>query len=191
MHLIDTPNSSAGQFQDANPAVGQQAAFLNAAWCNALQNELATIVTAGGLTLQTASTETADQVMKALVNIVRPLGSQYVTYDDGHTPNMLWPWQSWSEISKGRVVVGRDTAQTEFSATGQTGGEKTHILTVAELPAHHHSLPANLVPITNTPASSTSNGVTIGASNTGDAGGGGAHNNLQPYLVARIWQRTA
>jgi microcystin-dependent protein len=39
---------------------------------------------------------------------------------------------------KGRVAVGRDAAQTEFDALGETGGAKTHTLTTAEMPSHTH-----------------------------------------------------
>jgi microcystin-dependent protein len=41
---------------------------------------------------------------------------------------------------KGRVPVGRDAAQAEFAALNQTGGVKTHILSVAEMPVHAHPL---------------------------------------------------
>ena len=39
----------------------------------------------------------------------------------------------------GRVVVGQDTSQTEFNTVGKVGGEKTHTLTIAEMPAHGHT----------------------------------------------------
>jgi microcystin-dependent protein len=39
---------------------------------------------------------------------------------------------------RGRVAAGRDAAQTEFAALGQTGGVKTHALTIAQMPAHSH-----------------------------------------------------
>jgi microcystin-dependent protein len=39
---------------------------------------------------------------------------------------------------KGRVVVGLDGAQTEFDALGETGGAKTHTLTLAQIPSHNH-----------------------------------------------------
>jgi microcystin-dependent protein len=39
---------------------------------------------------------------------------------------------------KGRVPVGKDSAQTEFDALGETGGAKTHTLTSTEIPAHSH-----------------------------------------------------
>jgi microcystin-dependent protein len=39
---------------------------------------------------------------------------------------------------KGRVPVGRDSAQAEFGELGAAGGAKTHTLTVAEMPSHTH-----------------------------------------------------
>lgn len=39
---------------------------------------------------------------------------------------------------KGRVPVGRDSAQTEFDTLGETGGAKTHTLTIAQMPSHTH-----------------------------------------------------
>lgn len=41
---------------------------------------------------------------------------------------------------KGRVPVGVDSSQTEFATLGQVGGEKTHTLTVDEMPSHQHEL---------------------------------------------------
>lgn len=40
---------------------------------------------------------------------------------------------------KGRVAVGRDSAQTEFDTLGETGGAKTHTLTESEIPSHLHA----------------------------------------------------
>lgn len=41
---------------------------------------------------------------------------------------------------RGRVPVGRDSGQTEFDTLGETGGSKTHTLSLAELPVHSHSI---------------------------------------------------
>jgi microcystin-dependent protein len=41
---------------------------------------------------------------------------------------------------KGRVLVGRDSSQTEFDTLGETGGAKTHPLTEAQMPSHLHSV---------------------------------------------------
>jgi microcystin-dependent protein len=40
---------------------------------------------------------------------------------------------------QGRVPVGKDTSQTEFDALGETGGAKTHTLTVDQMPSHTHT----------------------------------------------------
>lgn len=40
---------------------------------------------------------------------------------------------------KGKVIVGIDAAQVEFDVLAETGGEKTHVLTTAELASHGHS----------------------------------------------------
>lgn len=39
----------------------------------------------------------------------------------------------------GKAPVGKDVAQTEFSVLGKIGGEKLHVLTSAEMPAHTHT----------------------------------------------------
>lgn len=40
---------------------------------------------------------------------------------------------------RGRVVAGLDSAQDEFNFLGETGGAKTHTLTINEMPSHDHS----------------------------------------------------
>ena len=87
---------------------------------------------------------------------------------------------------KGRVPVGQDPAQAEFDAMGEAGGAKTHTLTVGEMPSHTH-----LGPTTNGVAgpnyevvSQTAAGIDYTPNSpTAATGGGGAHNNLQPYVV--------
>lgn len=103
----------------------------------------------------------------------------------------------------GRAPVGLDTAQAEFAALGQSGGAKTHTLVTSETPAHRHQVIANVAqdsPTTLTgsnqvarsrnagndfsygvDAAGTSTDATVGRSS--EVGGGGAHNNLQPYLA--------
>lgn len=188
MDRINTVNMAAGhKFQDANPSIAQYATSLDAEWFNGVQEEAVGIIEADG---QTPTAGTYDQLLKALVNLAHPVGSTLFMHNDSFNPNTKWNWTTWTEL-EGVVLVGRDTGQVEFAATGDTGGEKAHTLTVDELPAHHHDLPANLVPNNVTPSSSTGDGVTAGASTTGDTGGGQSHNNLQPYLVVRMWKRTA
>jgi microcystin-dependent protein len=40
---------------------------------------------------------------------------------------------------KGKVPVGRDSADVSFDSMGETGGAKTHTLTSAEMPVHTHT----------------------------------------------------
>lgn len=85
---------------------------------------------------------------------------------------------------KGRVAVGKDSTQTEFDNLGETGGEKTHTLTVEEMPSHNHQVAR---------ATSGQDGGSdwnIQTASTGIAqwyttstGGGQPHNILQPYQV--------
>jgi len=40
---------------------------------------------------------------------------------------------------KGKFVVGFDTNQSEFNNLSETGGSKTHTLTISEIPSHNHN----------------------------------------------------
>lgn len=58
----------------------------------------------------------------------------YTYGDDEEDPNMFG-----LPNLKGRVVVGYNSSETEFDLLGETGGSKTHTLTVGELAVHTHS----------------------------------------------------
>jgi microcystin-dependent protein len=63
---------------------------------------------------------------------------------------------------KGKVPVGLDATQTEFDALAETGGAKTHTLTVAELAAHSHALSSGTVTVAGTIDNFTVNTNTTG-----------------------------
>ena len=44
---------------------------------------------------------------------------------------------------RGKMRIIRDTLQVEFAATGDTGGAKTHTMTIAHLPPHTHEANGN------------------------------------------------
>ena len=106
-------------------------------------------------------------------------------------------WEAWGA---GKVPVGVDTADTDFNAVEKTGGEKTHTLTESEMPKHSHSLPtfySNPEKENITFADSAFNADKASDGNVSNggqvisAGGGQAHNNLQPYITCYMWKRTA
>ena len=101
-------------------------------------------------------------------------------------------WVAWGT---GRVPVGIDTSQTEFDTVEETGGAKTHTLSVAEMPVHSHGYGWT------SPNRSSDGSVWDTCGKTGwtggnahpttNAGSGNAHNNLQPYITCYMWKRTA
>lgn len=99
---------------------------------------------------------------------------------------------TWEYFGEGKCLVGVDTGQTEFNTVEKTGGEKTHKLTINEIPSHSHSTPTTLrYESTSTWWIGGTGGTTIAADNkaTGSTGGNQAHNNLQPYITVYIWKR--
>jgi microcystin-dependent protein len=93
----------------------------------------------------------------------------------------------------GRVPVGRDAGQAEFDNLSESGGAKTHTLTQAEqatMPVYYGTLtaPQDFYNAGSGGAGGGYVGNIVSSINDGAArlyayGGGGAHNNLQPYLV--------
>lgn len=118
-----------------------------------------------------------------------PVGSIYMNATSSTNPATLIGFGTWVAFGAGRVPVGIDATDTAFDTVEETGGAKTHTLTVDELPAHTHS-----VPNSGSQNNSFDSGTTVGndvTGTSGSTGGGQAHNNLQPYIVVYMWKRTA
>lgn len=115
------------------------------------------------------------------------IGTTY-GYDDDRNPKL--------PDLRGRVAVGKKDAtsadDTEFSILGNTGGEKTHTLTVDEMPSLTYDIQ------TADPNGSIPNGEYLGYGSNSDIksrtytsnittnAGNQPHNNLQPYLVTNF-----
>ena len=150
------------------------------------------------------STDVTSEIAAAIAAVkeaLYPVGSIYTNAAVDTNPATLLGFGTWSAYAAGRVLVGVDTGQTEFDILEETGGAKTHTLSVAEMPAHDHSGKVY----------GTSNGDYMGLVGGGQGGwgvagstnnniyrtliqsqgGGGAHNNLQPYITVYMWKRTA
>ena len=131
--------------------------------------------------------------ISSIIDIFYPVGSYYETSDTSFNPNNAWGG-TWVEDSSGRVMVAKDTGT--FATVGDTGGEETHTLILAEMPAHSHGVGSR------NPSSSIAQGgsgvaaeflgtYTYNTFSTNTKGSGASHNNLQPYVVVKRWHRTA
>lgn len=139
-----------------------------------------------------------NDALATIFNMVYPVGSIYMSasLSTAGAVNAVLPgtWQSWGT---GRVPVGVDTNQTEFNSVEKTGGEKTHTLTRAEMPTHTHGANSQWVGYADSgtwlsiPSGSGFQTGTYERSGytTQSAGGGDAHNNLQPYITCYMYKR--
>ena len=124
---------------------------------------------------------------KTVFDMVYPVGSVYMSVNATSPATMFGG--TWVQLKDKFLLGAGDTYKA-----GATGGEATHVLTVDEMPRHNHSLD-NL----NASGSATPY-MTVQAQEkkgyggnvqTFFTGGGQAHNNMPPYIVVYIWQRTA
>lgn len=137
---------------------------------------------------------TAENLNKMQEDIF-PVGSTYITQTNTN-PNSILGFGTWERL-KGKVVVGLDEEDPDFNEIGNEIGEKTHTLTVNEMPTHAHNVYYNE---NSFGAGSYSNNAVRGVGDpdasgskwTTDVGGGQAHNNIQPTkVVGYMWIRTA
>lgn len=140
-----------------------------------------------------------------LLDLIHPVGSIYWSTNIT-SPETLFGG-TWEQIKDTFILAAGDS----YSA-GSTGGEANHTLVTNEIPAHYHNMREygnTFYMYTNSKSTSTSgnifvkkltgeNGFLSSASDTdtyrlrtNDVGGGKAHNNMPPYLVAYCWKRTA
>lgn len=190
--------------------VGGVAAGKEVGWQRLVENH-------GSWNINSATATNADKLdgyhASDLFGKIYPVGSIYMSMV-ATNPASLFGIGTWKRISQGRMLLGADDSTYK---AGATGGEATHTLTAAEMPAHSHGISTsgdhshyfygsnnNNGPLTEgdgldtegnghftrnerfTTSSAGAHTHTIS-----NSGGGAAHNNMSPYLVCYIWQRTA
>ena len=105
--------------------------------------------------------------------------------------------------SRGRGLVGKDDmggsaanrlttagSGVDGATLGAAGGAQTHTLAGSEIPSHTHSEVTAVNSVYGWANGDYSAAALAGSGSTGSYGGGGAHNNVQPSLVANIMIKT-
>lgn len=119
-----------------------------------------------------------------LIDALFPIGTVYQSIKSTNPSTFIGG--TWSALGDGRVLIGQSSAHP----AGTTGGEETHTLTIAEMPAHESA-----VLVYNADGSTGTDGYTVGYGNGREVsmkqGSNAAHNNMQPWLSVYRWVRTA
>lgn len=123
----------------------------------------------------------------SILDSVYPIGSLFFSAIATNPATQLGIG-TWAAFSVGRVLVGVDPAQPEFDTAEETGGEKTHALTAAEMPAHTHTGPAHTHAIDHdhAPATTSSNGTHDHGAQTNDVTGHDTGNYMQAASAGKV-----
>ena len=135
-----------------------------------------------------------DEIKQLIFEMTHPIGSIIYTSNSAN-PSTYLGGGTWTQI-EGRFLLGASSSY----AAGSTGGSATHTLTVNELPSHTHGLNYNNYKSLTSSTSEADTSLARPASYTYNftdevgtlsTGSGAAHNNMPPYKVVYIWERTA
>jgi len=149
-------------------------------------------------------TSSISTAIAAAKSALFPVGAIYTSIS-ATNPGTSLGFGTWAAFGAGKTLVGLDAGQAEFNVVEETGGEKTHTLSEAEMPVHTHVQNSHTHSYSAGGAADTFDGgpynynvINFAARTTGattavnqNAGSGSAHNNLQPYIVVYFWKRTA
>jgi hypothetical protein len=164
---------------------------------------------AGTNTTQLATTA----FVTAALGAIYPIGSIYINATSASNPSTLLGFGTWTAFGAGRVMVGLDGSDALFDTAEETGGSKdsvvvSHTHTASSSvsdPGHSHTFSGTLSKTdtvsgggitikTREDGTTTTSavGTGISVSTTVNAtGSSGTNANVQPFIVVRMWKRTA
>jgi hypothetical protein len=161
---------------------------------------------AGTNTTQLATTA----FVTAALGAIYPVGSIYINATSSSNPSTLLGFGTWTAFGAGRVMVGLDSSDALFDTAEETGGSKnatlvshTHTASVSD-PGHSHNAfgvqqltgagsgfdwnPSNQNNGATRFVSTATTGITVANSTEGSSA---TNANVQPFIVVRMWKRTA
>lgn len=152
----------------------------------------------GNYTTTPPNEDTTNWSLTNMKDMQYPVGKVEIFYDTLDHSNYMG--FTWERTAVGKTITGYDSTDTDFDTIGETGGTKTHKLTVDEMPSHFHN--GNYItgiPLTVNGAGSggfyscTLDSYNVNGSTlyTASAGGDNAHSIMQPYQVFAIWKRVS
>jgi hypothetical protein len=145
--------------------------------------------------------------VQAALQAVYPVGSIYTSTSETN-PGTTFGFGTWSAFGAGKVLVGQDAGDASFNVIEETGGSKdatlvshTHTATVTD-PGHFHAMSGVNGYFSAGPLAATGHspgddrnltsvkttGITVANSTEGSSA---TNANLQPYVVVKMWKRTA
>jgi hypothetical protein len=152
----------------------------------------------------------------AALSAAYPVGSIYINAAVSTNPATLLGFGTWTAFGAGRVMVGLDASDALFDTLEETGGSKnaiavTHNHTATSTvtdPGHDHVITSGEVNTRTNPYFNWTGtgGASVGVSGAGtdtnttgitvattiaDGGSSGTNANVQPFIVVRMWKRTA
>lgn len=143
------------------------------------------------------SSNTYKTIKNILLDSVYPVGSIYISVNKESPASFLGG--TWKEFAKGKTLVGIDSTNntnTRFKYPRATGGLETVKLTRDQIPRHNHYITVSASTgaiqdtnaFTNIDIKSESGPIKYGL--TSDVGSDLAHENMPPYIVVYMWERT-
>lgn len=166
---------------------------------------------AGTNNTQLATTAFVTTAMQALY----PVGSIYINAGVTTNPATLLGFGTWTAFGAGKVLVGQDTGDSLFDVLEETGGSKdatlvshshtasvydpghSHRMRYTDISAYSRDFVANIndsaqgYDLTGYDGLNTSSSTTGISVNISSSGSSATDANLQPYVVVKMWKRTA